>query len=209
MRYTPGTRWGLATVAAVAGTLLTACSGDTGDKVDSGLTKAVEAIGAATDSAAGRLAGAEYTNAQLTAFLNTYNDAEIEMGQMAQSKATDPEVRSFAQSLVTEHRALKTEVSSTAQRVGVTPALEADIENVTERHQEAMQELNAKAAGRPFDEAFLEHEIRMHKAVLDEIEDSLGRNRNPELKPLLEKARDGIKAHLAKAEELEKKVSAG
>jgi putative membrane protein len=209
MRYTPGTRWGLATVAAVAGALLTACSGDTGDKVDSGLTKAVEAIGAATDSAAGRLAGAEYTNAQLTAFLNTYNDAEIEMGQMAQSKATDPEVRSFAQSLVTEHRALKTEVSSTAQRLGVTPALEADIENVTERHQEAMQELNAKAAGRPFDEAFLEHEIRMHKAVLDEIEDSLGRNRNPELKPLLEKARDGIKAHLAKAEQLEKKVSEG
>ena len=209
MRYTTGTRRGLATVAAIAGTLLIACARDAGDKVDSGLAKAVEAIGAATDSAAGRLAGAEYTNAQLTAFLNTYNDAEIEMGQMAQSKATDPEVRTFAQALVTEHRALKAEVTSTAQRVGVTPAVEADIENVTERHQEAMQELSAKAAGRPFDEAFLEHEIRMHKAVLDEIEDSLGRNRNPELKPLLEKARDGIKAHLAKAEELEKKVSAG
>ena len=209
MRYTTGTRTGLATIAAIAGTLLIACARDAGDRVDSGLTRAVEAIGAATDSAAGRLAGAEYTNAQLTAFLNTYNDAEIEMGQMAQSKATDAEVRTFAQSLVTEHRALKTEVTSTAERVGVTPAVEADIENITERHQEAMRELNAKAAGRPFDEAFLEHEIRMHKAVLDEIEDSLGRNRNPELKPLLEKARDGIKAHLTKAEQLEKKVSAG
>ena len=209
MRYTTGTRWGLATIAAIAGTLLSACSRDAGDKVDSGLTKAVEAIGAATDSAAGRLAGAEYTNAQLSAFINTYNDAEIEMGQMAQTKATDPEVRTFAQSLVTEHRALKTEVTSTAQRLGVTPAVEADIENITERHQEAMRELGEKAAGKPFDEAFLEHEIRMHKAVLDEIEDSLGRNRNPELKALLEKARDGIKAHLTKAEELEKKVSAG
>jgi predicted outer membrane protein len=80
---------------------------------------------------------------------------------------------------------------------------------VTERHQEGMQALNAKERGKPFDEAFLEHEIRMHKAVLDEIEDSLGRNRNPELKPLLEKARDGIKAHLTRAEELEKKVSSG
>src|SRR5687768_4029129 len=120
MRYTTGTRRGLALVTALAVTLLAACQGDAGDKVDSGLTKAVEAIGAATDSAAGRLAGAEYTNAQLTAFLNTYNDAEIEMGQMAQPKATDPEVRAFAQSLVTEHSALKTEVTSTAQRLGVT-----------------------------------------------------------------------------------------
>jgi len=72
-----------------------------------------------------------------------------------------------------------------------------------------MQELNGKESGRPFDEAYLEHEIRMHKAVLDEIEDTLGRNRNPELKAVLEKAREGIKAHLTRAEELEKKVSAG
>ena len=209
MRHMTGTRTGLAIIPAVAVALLAACERGAGDKVDSGLTKAVEALGAATDSAAGRLAGAEYTNAQLTAFINTYNDAEIEMGQMAQSKATDPEVRTFAQSLVTEHRALKTEVTSTAQRLSVTPAVEGDIENVTERHQEAMQALNAKERGKPFDEAFLEHEIRMHKAVLDEIEDSLGRNRNPELKSLLEKARDGIRAHLTKAEELETKVSAG
>ncbi len=71
-----------------------------------------------------------------------------------------------------------------------------------------MRELNEKASGKPFDEAFLEHEIRMHKVVLDEIEDTLGRNRNPELKPVLEKARDGIKARLTRAEELEKRVSA-
>ena len=88
MPYTTGTRPGLAIIAALAVTLGTACAGDAGDKVDSGLPKAGAAIGAATDSAAGRLAGAEYTTAQLSAFINTYHDAEIEMGQMAQTKAT-------------------------------------------------------------------------------------------------------------------------
>jgi hypothetical protein len=41
--------------------------------------------------------------------------------------------------------------------------------------------------------------------VLDEVEDALQRNRNPEIRPLLEKVRDGIRAHLSRAEELEKK----
>ena len=203
MRYTTGTRNVLAIVGAA---LVVGCErGDRAD-VDTALTKAVEALGAATDSAAGRLAGREYSNAELAAFLNTYNDAEIEMGQMAQTKATDPEVRAFAQEIVTAHRALKTEVTSTAQRLNVTPAIAGDIENVTERHQENLRALTDKARGREFDEAFLEHEIRMHKSVLDEIEDALGRNRNTELNALLEKARDGIRAHLTKAEELEKKV---
>jgi putative membrane protein len=194
-------------LAISVATVLTGCGGDGQGEVDTALAKAVEAIGAATDSAAGRLAGREYTNAELAAFMNTYNDAEIEMGQLAQTKASDPEVRTFAQALVREHRALKTEVTNTAKTLNVTPAIESDIENVTERHQENLQALREKASGRPFDEAFLEHEIRMHRSVLDEIEDTLGRNTNAELRPLLEKARDGIRAHLTKAEELEKKVA--
>jgi len=205
MRYTTGTR---TTLAIITGALLGACERGAGDAADTALTKAVEAIGAATDSAAGRLAGREYSNAELAGFLGTYSDAEIQMGEMAQTKASDPEVRAFAQRLVTEHRALKTEVTNAARTAGITPSMAADIENVTERHQEATRELNEKGRGKPFDEAFLEHEIRQHKAVLDEIEDTLGRNRNPELKPVLEKARDGIKARLTRAEELEKKVSA-
>ncbi len=42
--------------------------------------------------------------------------------------------------------------------------------------------------------------------ALDEVEDALRRNRNQELRPLLEKARDGLRAHLTAAEELERKL---
>jgi putative membrane protein len=173
--------------------------------VDTALANAVEAIGAATDSAAGRLAGREYTNAEFAAFLTTYSDAEIEMAQMAQSKATDAEVRAFARELVTSHRAMKTEVANTARLNNVTPSIAADDEALTEEHQEGMKDLNARARGAEFDEAYLEHEISMHRRVLDVIEDALDDNRNAEMQPLLVKARDGIRAHLTKAEELEKK----
>jgi putative membrane protein len=192
-------------LAIFSAAALVACNrGDRAD-VDTALTKSVDAIGAVADSAAGRLAGREYSNAELAGFLHTYNAAEVEIGQMALTKATDPGVRAFAQRIITDHRALEAEVTKTSRELNVTPGIGGDIEDVTEDHQKGMQDLNAKAKGREFDEAFLEHEIRMHRKVLDEVEDSIGRNRNPELRPLLEKAQAGLKSHLTTAEELEKK----
>ena len=204
MRDTRGMAMGLAMLTA---TLLGACARERAE-TDTALTKAVEAIGAATDSAAGRLAGREYSNAELTAILQKYDAAEVEVGQLALTKATDPGVRSFAQQIITDHRALEKEVASTIQQLNVTPAIPEDDEDLTEDHQKGMQELNAKAKGKEFDEAFLEHEIAMHKKVIDEVEDALGRNKNPELKPLLEKARAGLRSHLTTAETLEKKFGA-
>ena len=205
MRDTTAAR---AVLASVLAGLFVACERGDGASVDTALTKAVEAIGAATDSVAGRLAGREYSNVELAGFINTYNDGEIQMGEMAQAKATGSEVRNFAQRMVTEHRSLKAEVTRAAQRLNIHPAVAGDIESITERHQEGMRDLNGRAAGPGFDEAYLGHEIRMHRSVLDEIEDTLGRNRNPELRTLLEKVRDAVRAHLARAEELEKKLTA-
>ena len=200
-------RTGTRRTLAIFSAALAVAACDSGDRaeVDTALANAVEAIGAATDSAAGRLAGREYTNAEFAAFLTTYSDAEIEMAQMAQSKATDAEVRAFARELVTSHRAMKTEVANTAKQNNVTPSIAADDEALTEEHQEGMKDLNGRARGAEFDEAYLEHEISMHRRVLDVIEDALDDNRNAEMQPLLVKARDGIRAHLTKAEELEKK----
>ena len=172
--------------------------------VDTALATARDTIG----SVAGRVGGPEYTNPELTGFLDAYNDAEIQIGEMAQTKATDPQVRDFARRIVREHRALKAEVTSTAQRLSLTPTMPAADEGLKSDHTEGMRNLDARVRGREFDEAFLEHEIKMHKKVLDEVEDALQRNRNQEIRPLLEKARDGLRAHLRTAEELEKKFGA-
>jgi putative membrane protein len=170
--------------------------------------RAGSALGTAVDSVAGRIAGREYTNGELVGFINGYNDAEIEIGGLARTKATDPEVRQFAQRIVTEHRALKTEATSTARRLNITPVMPAADEGLQGDHREGMRDFNQRARGSEFDEAFVEHEVRMHRNVLDEIEDALGRKRNEEIRPLLERARDGVRGHLTRAEELEKKFGA-
>ena len=174
-------------------------------RADTALDTARAKVGAVADTLAGRAAGREYTNAELLGFLDAYNDAEIEVGRLAETKATDPQVRAFARRIVGEHGALKTEVTGAARQRNVTPVTPKADEDVPEDHREGMRELRDKPKGKEFDEAFLEHEIKMHKKVLDEVEDALGRNRNPEIRPVLERARDGLRAHLKAAEELEKK----
>jgi putative membrane protein len=198
----------MAVTAAVGAVLLGACNRADRAEVDTALGKAGEVATAAVDTVAGRLAGQEYTNAELVGFVNTYNDAEVEIGQLAQTKATDTQVRDFARRIVTEHRALKTEFTNAAQRLSLTPTMPRADENLPEDHQAGLRDLNALAKGRDFDRAFVKHEIKMHRKVVDEVEDALRGNRNAEIRPVLEKARDGLRAHLTTLEELERKLGA-
>jgi putative membrane protein len=198
-------RWSRLVMAVTAMVPVASCNRADRAEVDTAVGKAGDVVAAAADTVAGRLGGREYTNPELVGFINAYNDAEVEIGGMAQTKATDPQVRDFARRIIAEHRTLKTDATNTAQRLNLSPTIPAADEGLRADHQSGMRDLNAKAKGREFDEAFLEHEIKMHKKVLDEVEDALARNRNQEIRPLLEKARDGLRAHLRTAEELEKK----
>jgi putative membrane protein len=200
-------RWSRLMVAVTA-VASVACNRADRAELDTAVSRAGDVAAAARDTIAGRLGAREYTNPELVGFVNTYNDAEIEIGEMAQTKATDPQVRDFARRIVTDHRALKTEATTTAQRLNLTPTMPAADEGLRADHESGKRDLTARAKGRAFDEAFLEHEIKMHKKVLDEVEDALAGNRNQDIRPLLERARDGLRAHLQTAEQLEKKFGA-
>jgi putative membrane protein len=199
-------RW-TALAMPVAALAVAACSRADRAEVDTAVSRAGEVVAAAADTIAGRVGGQEYTNSELVGFINAYNDAEIEIGQMAQTKATDPQVRDFARRIVDEHRGLKTEVTNAAQRLNLTPTVPTADEGLRQDHQTGMRDLTARARGREFDKAFVEHEIKMHKKVLDEVEDALARNRNQEIRPALEKARDGLRAHVTTLETLAKKFN--
>jgi putative membrane protein len=196
----------LAIVAAAA--ILGACDRGDRETAMAEIDTAVDAARAQVDTAIGRLASREYSDAELTGFINAFNDAEVEVGQLATSMATDAEVKALAARIVREHRALKTDVNRAAQQLNLTPTVPEDDEDLAEDHRAGMRDLRAKAKGAAFDEAFIEHEIRMHRKVLDEVRDAAGRSQSADMRALLEKARDGIQRHLTTAEELEKKFGA-
>ena len=201
-------QWHLRAVAIVA---IVALSGacDRGDRETAmaEVDTALDTARARLDTAVGRV-GREYSDAELTGFINAFNDAEVEIGGLASTKATDAQVKAFASRIVREHRTLKADVNRTAQQLNLTPALPEDDEDLTDDHQAAMRDFQARARGAEFDEAFVEHEIRMHRKVLDEVRDAIGRTQNVQMRTLLENAREAIQAHLTTAEELERKFGA-
>lgn len=168
---------------------------------------AAGALGDRIDSATTDLRR-EYSDAELAGLLNAVNDAEIEMGNMVASKATDPEVRAFAQQIARDHQALKRDVNALASKLNIRPIVPVADEDLPENHRRAMADLTAKPAGAEFDEAFVEHEIAVHREALDEVQDALNRNPNPDLRALLEQARTGLEAHLTQARNLERKFGA-
>jgi putative membrane protein len=195
----------LAIVATAA--WLGACDRGDRETAMAEMDSALDTARARFDTAVGRL-GREYSDAELTGFVNAFNDAEVEVGQLATTRATDAEVKAFASQIVRDHRALKADVNRAVQQLNIAPTVPEDDENLAEDHQAGMRDLREKAKGGEFDEAFVEHEIRMHRKVLDEVKDAINRSQSVEMRTLLEKARDAIQAHLTKAEELEKKFGA-
>ena len=199
-------RLGSVLLAATMTALAAGC-GDRDRVIDEDLTQAVESLAASVDSAAGDLMGGDYSDTELVGLIDVVNDAEIEMGTMAQTKATDPQVREFARRIIADHRALKTRASAMAENLNLTAALPDEAEDLRENHQEAMRDLEKKTKGAEFDKAFIEHEVRMHRRVLDDVEDALERKESSQLRPLLEQAKAGLQAHLTTAEELDRKLN--
>jgi putative membrane protein len=167
--------------------------------------------GAAVDTIAGEVDSVvratvnEYTEPELLGLLNEGERGYVEASEFAQTRATDPEVKAFARLIISNHKPLTADISSTAKTLNVKPVLPRNDEDVVEDRVEGMTSLRAKPVGKEFDEAYLEYEIRMHRKILDEVNDALGRNQRAEIRALLEKLRTSLQNELQRAEELEKK----
>jgi putative membrane protein len=147
------------------------------------------------------------TDPQIAAIVVTANQVDIDAGKLAKSKTQSKEVRDFAQLMVTDHAAVNKSASELVTRLHVTPE-----ENATSRSLKAGGDQNlatlSKLSGKAFDQAYVDHEVTYHQAVLDAVDKTLIPNaRNAELKALLVKARPAFVAHLEHAKGLQARLS--
>ena len=148
----------------------------------------------------------EYSDSELFGLIDLVNDGSIEVSKLARTKATNAEVKAFARKIVTEHTALNKETAAMASKMNLTLTIPENDEDIAESHVDGMKDLTDKPRGEEFDEGYLEHEIKMHKTIIDEVKDALERpNQNAETQAFLRKALTAFEAHLQAAETIEKK----
>jgi len=95
------------------------------------------------------------------------NMAEVELGQMAATRATNPEVKSFAQMMVDQHTQANKELSPIAQQKGVPQPTELD-----GKHKKMADRLS-KLQGAEFDRQFMKTMVDGHKDALNNMKSIL------------------------------------
>jgi len=143
------------------------------------------------------------TDPQIAAIVVTANQVDIDAGKLAKSKASSKEVKSFAQTMITDHSGVNKSATELVTRLHVTPEPNATSENLNQGGEQNLANLR-KLSGSAFDKAYIDHEVAYHQAVLDAMDKTLIPSaHNEDLKALLVKVRPAFVAHLEHAKQLQ------
>ena len=149
----------------------------------------------------------DINDAQIASIVVTANQVDIDAGNFAKTRATNPQVKQFAQQMVTDHTGVNKQATALAAKLKVTPE-----DNPTSQSLKSGGEANVTKLktlkGADFDKAYIDHEVEYHQAVLDAVDKTLIPGaKNAELKALLEKTRPAFVAHLEHAKHLQAELS--
>ena len=158
---------------------------------------------------AGTASAQSVTDAQIASIVVTANQVDIDAGKLAQTKATNAEVKAFAERMVTDHTGVNKSAVDLVTRLKVTPADNPTSKSLKAGGDKNLAQLN-KLSGAAFDKAYIDHEVVYHQQVLDAMDKTLIPGAaNAELKALLVKVRPAFVAHRDHAKKIQSTIKGG
>lgn len=143
------------------------------------------------------------TDPQIAAIVVAANQVDIDAGNLAVKKTKNPEVKKFAELMVTDHTAVNKGAVELVTKLKVTPEETDTSKGLVSGGAEERAKLD-KLEGADFDKAYIDNEVAYHKAVIGVLETTLIPSAtNAELKSTLVGVKPAFDAHLAHAESLQ------
>lgn len=165
-------------------------------------------VGTTTTTAGESTRGEALSDGQIVAITSVANEGEIAMAELAKKNADSARVKSFAVTMISEHGSAEAKGKSISRNANITP-VESDLSRRLKADADSTLSSLRDQKGKAFDKAYVNAQIKMHRQVLSTIDDELLPNAsNPQLKRHLDDVRKHVASHLAKAEDLERKVDA-
>ena len=142
------------------------------------------------------------TDPQIASIVVTANTVDIDAGKLAKAKTKNPEIKKFAEQMITDHTAVNKSAVDLVTKLKVTPEDNDTSKALKKGGDDNLAKLK-NMKGKDFDKAYVDQEVGYHQAVLDTIDKTLIPSaQNAELKALLEKVRPAIAAHLEHAKHI-------
>jgi putative membrane protein len=146
-------------------------------------------------------------DAQIAKIVVTANQVDIDAGKLAAARATNPEVKKFAQTMVTDHTGVNKQAVALVTKLKVTPEDNDTAKSLYSGGTSNVANLKT-LKGKDFDKAYIDHEVAYHQAVIDAVDKTLVPGaQNEELKALLVKVRPAFIAHLEHARKIQADLS--
>jgi len=123
--------------------------------------------------------------------------AEVAAGKVASEKATNAQVKDFANMMVMDHTKANEELMAIAKTKNITLPTAPDAD-----HQKMLTDLSAKS-GAEFDKAYVDAMVDGHKKVASMLEDASKNCKDSDLMAFATKTLPTVKAHLAKIEAIQ------
>lgn len=128
---------------------------------------------------------------------------EVEMGKLGAQKATNPEVKAYAQKMVSHHTKSNKELMAAAKSKGVEVPTEPDL-----MHKGMKEKFEHQAADADFNHDFMQQMVKDHKAAVELYETAANDTTlDPEFRALAKKTLPTLEEHLADAQQLEAKLA--
>jgi len=146
------------------------------------------------------------SDAEVLSVALAVNDGEVQMAEMAKKSADNAEVKSFAQMMSTHHTAGMQKVRTLQSKTKIELKENDLTMKVKNDAGQAMAQLRDKK-GKEFDRLYMDTQVRMHKEALDAFDNRMiPAISNGEVKTGLTEMRKQVADHLAKAEQIQKKI---
>jgi putative membrane protein len=146
--------------------------------------------------------GIKLTDPQIAHIAYTAGVIDVTAGKQALSKASNKEVKAFAENMVRDHEAVNKLALDLVKKLNVTPEDNDTSKGLSKQAADKSAELS-KLSGAAFDKAYVANEIAFHKAVNGALETQLIPSaNNTELKSLLQTGLKIFQGHEQHAEHI-------
>lgn len=129
--------------------------------------------------------------------------AEVELGKLGSTKASNPAVKRFAQTLVKDHAKANQELQSLPQASQASQSA-----SLPEEKQKAVSELS-QLSGREFDRAFVEKAVEEHEKAVARFQEAASSAQDPQVKQFASQQLPTLQQHLKTAKSLQSQVGGG
>lgn len=128
------------------------------------------------------------------------NEAEIQLGQMAQSKASNPAVKSFGQRMIKDHSSADDKLKNIAESQHISLPVELD-----PKHKDEAAALS-RLSGAQFDKAYMKLMVQEHTHDVNQFKKEASDAHDPTVQQFAKATLPVLQSHLNEAQQVEQQV---